>query len=354
MTEEELFPFETKSFRCSCCERQSLLWVPRCASCGRWNSFRASKDAIAKYRYNRIRKRFPARNPQHAGQIVSDYLGKPSEDDDEEDEIPERETKEAVPLGQVETTEPDRIATGISVLDDVLGGGAVVGTSILLGGEPGVGKSTLMTQVISGLTKRRGTTLYASGEEAKERLAIRAKRLDLFEKNKHLATNLMVLEANDFDNVIDTIEGFEPSAIMLDSLQVFLSSEVQGGLTSPKQLKYMCQKMTSLAQELGAVAFIISQFTKEDDFCGPRALEHWVDVTLKLKHVMDDEGTKTGRIELSSGKNRFTTGVDKGYFRMTERGLVEFLEDPAPKPHRSARSKTNFRFKKSKRDYQDA
>jgi len=205
----------------------------------------------------------------------------------------------------------ERFETGISEMDRVLGGGIVQGSLILLGGDPGVGKSTLLLEVAGSLGKRGVKTLYVSAEESPRQLAMRARRLGLGLETLHVSGEVVVEE------IVRAAEDFGPRVLFVDSVQTVFMEALSSSPGSVSQVRETGGVFLRLAKERGMTVFLVGHVTKEGIIAGPRTLEHMVDVVLYL------EGEKGHSLRvLRSPKNRFGPTDETGLFEMTEKGLV--------------------------------
>ena len=212
-------------------------------------------------------------------------------------------------LGSVTASESMRIATGIDELDRVLGGGLVGGGVILLGGDPGIGKSTLLLQAAAVLGKAR-RTLYVTGEESVEQIALRAQRLGLLQAPIELLAEVQ-LEA-----IVAAIDSAKPQIIVIDSIQTVYTESLQSAPGSVAQVRECAAQLTRLAKQRGVVVIFVGHVTKEGAIAGPRVLEHIVDTVL----YFEGDPHSTFRL-VRAIKNRFGAANELGVFAMTERGL---------------------------------
>ena len=209
----------------------------------------------------------------------------------------------------LETKPGERFSTGIFEADRVLGGGLLPGSLLLLGGNPGVGKSTLALHICSGINK---DVLYISAEESEEQVAIRAKRISINSKNLHLSSE------NDLQGILNHIERISPSLVIIDSIQTVLNSELDSLPGSPSQIRDCGQKFLEISKQKNVIIVIIGHVTKEGTIAGPKMLEHMVDTVLYL----EGDDRYEHRI-LRSAKNRFGATNEVGIFFMNEEGLNE-------------------------------
>lgn len=280
---------------CEKCSYQSSKWAGKCPECGAWNSF--VEDVISNEEVKKDRVQRTIKAPSIT-----------------------RLTQEATPK--------ERLSTNIAELDRVLGGGIVEGSVILLGGEPGIGKSTLTLQLAAHLTKGNQKVLLISGEESVSQIARRAERLKI--KNE----NLFLLNETLLESILAALRAEKPDFAIIDSIQVIASSEItglQGGVT---QVRACTEELMTFAKESGTPLLIISHVTKGGNLAGPKTLEHLVDTVLYL------EGDRYHDLRLIRGvKNRFGSTNEVGLFEMTGSGLKEvpdptkaFLENRQEKP----------------------
>jgi DNA repair protein RadA/Sms len=213
--------------------------------------------------------------------------------------------------------EKPRLKVGMAELDRVLGGGAMPGSSILLGGEPGIGKSTLLMQAAHALTERGAKVLMVSGEESAAQIASRARRIDA------LSPELYLLCETNVDVVVNTAAKLAPQVLIVDSMQTMRSQEVESAPGSVSQMRECVARLQTLAKDLDAVTFLVGHVTKEGNLAGPRMVEHMVDCVLYF------EGGRFDSLRvLRAVKNRFGSLSELGIFEMTDIGLRE-VEDPS-------------------------
>jgi len=217
---------------------------------------------------------------------------------------------QAVPYTEIESQDDVRISSGVTEFDRVLGGGIVPGTLVLLGGDPGIGKSTLLLQVADKLSASGAVVLYVSGEESERQIKLRGERLGV------QAPNLLLLPETNLENIFREIERLKPAAIIVDSIQTTFSSEIESAPGSISQIREVAAQFLLLAKTRGTPVFLIGHVTKEGSIAGPRALEHIVDTVLYF------EGDTHSSFRLVRAiKNRFGAVNEIGVFAMTERGL---------------------------------
>ena len=214
------------------------------------------------------------------------------------------------PLNDILEAEPGkRLTTGIIEADRVLGGGLLPGSLLLLGGNPGVGKSTLALHICSDINK---PVLYVSAEESEEQIAIRAKRINVESKNLHLSSE------NDLNGILTHIDRISPALVIIDSIQTILNSDLDSLPGSPSQIRDCGQKFLEVSKQKNVIIIIIGHVTKEGTIAGPKMLEHMVDTVLYL----EGDDRYEHRI-LRSAKNRFGATNEVGIFHMNEGGLNE-------------------------------
>src|SRR6202035_4043780 len=235
------------------------------------------------------------------------------------------------PLSEVGTAPVERMSTGIGELDRVLGGGLVPGSLVLLGGSPGIGKSTLTNMVLGHLQQAGHRTLYVSGEESAEQVRLRAERLVLDHAHPghgaqaaHPALSVPVLAETDLESVLDTLAAEEPAACVIDSVQTLNAAELSGAPGSVGQVREVAGRIMELAKERGVATVLVGHVTKDGALAGPRVLEHLVDCVLQF----EGERERPYR-ELRALKNRFGSTNEAGLFEMRQGGLVEVLDASA-------------------------
>ena len=267
-------------FVCSNCGYESAKWLGKCPACNEWNSFYEEKVA----------------------NTSSTSGGKSSVS--KEKSMPRK-------LKEVEGIEMARTSTGIGELDRVLGGGLVKGSLVLVGGEPGIGKSTLILQLCDKV-KGEGKVLYVSGEESAEQVKIRADRLNINNDD------LLFLGETNIDNIQDTIMSVNPKLVIIDSIQTMYSEEITSAAGTVSQVREITSRIMRMCKDNGITTIIIGHVTKDGNIAGPRVLEHMVDTVLYL----EGERYFSYRI-LRSVKNRFGSTNEVGMFEMKNEGMVE-------------------------------
>ena len=266
-------------FVCNECGYESAKWLGKCPACNAWNSFYEEKLVKEK-----------------DGSFISD-----------------KKTKSSKPttLNSIEGKEATRTSTGVGELDRVLGGGLVKGSLVLLGGEPGIGKSTLILQICDKM-QGEGKVLYVSGEESAEQIKIRADRLDI--KND----NILFLGETDIDLIADAIKEINPKLVIIDSIQTMYSDEITSAAGTVSQVREITARIMKICKQEAITTIIIGHVTKEGNIAGPRVLEHMVDTVLYL------EGERYFSYRILRGvKNRFGSTNEVGMFEMQEKGMME-------------------------------
>ena len=274
-------------FACQDCGNQSSKWLGRCPECGNWNT----------YVEEQVRAE-PAIRPT-AGRRVA------------------VSSAQAMPLAQVRFAQSNRLRLAMRELNEVLGGGIVPGSLVLVGGDPGIGKSTLLLQLASEVAGTFGPVLYVSGEESVQQLKLRAQRLGIE------GDRLMVLAENDLDAIIGQLESSRPMMAVIDSIQTVFMSGVTSAPGSVSQVRECAGQLMLLAKSSQIPIFLVGHVNKEGAIAGPRVLEHIVDTVLYL----EGERHHTFRI-LRSQKNRFGSTDEIGVFEMRDSGMHE-VTDPS-------------------------
>lgn len=222
-----------------------------------------------------------------------------------------------VRFGEIESQDDARVSSGITEFDRVLGGGIVPGSLILIGGDPGIGKSTLLLQVADKLSGQYGRVLYVSGEESERQIKMRGERLGVE------ATNLFLLPETNLENILDEVEREQPGAIIVDSIQTVFSSSIESAPGSVSQVREVAHQFLMLAKNRTLPVFLIGHVTKDGSIAGPKALEHIVDTVL----YFEGERHHNHRI-VRATKNRFGAANELGVFEMTSKGL-EVVANPS-------------------------
>lgn len=300
------YPFMAKSnsvFICQNCAYESAKWLGQCPECGTWNSFEES-----------IREAKGVRG-KGQGSSHSSY------------------SSQVLRFSDVKEydKELNRIGTGMEEFDRVLGGGIVFGSVVLIGGEPGIGKSTLLTHLTLNILNRedKSTVLYVAGEESPEQIALRVQRMETSktrgqgDKNSW-KENLLFLTTTDVDEITATIEREKPTIVIVDSIQTLSTADLTGATGSIGQLKESTDRLTRCAKQQNVPIFLVGHVTKEGSIAGPKVLEHMVDSVLELS------GERTGQYRiLRAIKNRFGATDEVGIFVHTDFGLEEVTNPSA-------------------------
>src|SRR6266478_5311285 len=272
-------PKSNTTFICQSCGFQSRKWLGKCPECGEWNSL--VEERVVTTKKGAGRNGFRLREPK------------------------------AVAYTEIESQDDVRVSSGVTEFDRVLGGGIVPGTLVLLGGDPGIGKSTLLLQVADKLSTTGATVLYISGEESERQIKLRGERLGI------AAPNLLLLPETNLENIFREIERVQPSALIVDSIQTTFSSEIESAPGSISQIREVAAQFLMLAKTRGVPIFLIGHVTKDGSIAGPRALEHIVDTVL----YFEGERHHNHRI-VRATKNRFGAANEVGVFEMTGAGLI--------------------------------
>ena len=276
---------------CSSCGYETLRWLGCCPECGEWNTFEESTQAAEAPASKTAEK---AARYQSGSKAAPQLLS----------EVPEQ-------------NEP-RFSSGNTELDRVLGGGIVPGSAVLLGGDPGIGKSTLLLQVAGSLS-RRMRILYVSGEESARQIKMRAVRIGV------LQDRLSVLAENDVEHIVEVCGQTRPEVLIIDSVQTMVSAESASPPGSVSQVRQSAGAIVRFAKESGTAVFLVGHVTKEGSLAGPRILEHMVDAVLYF------EGDRQHEYRLLRAvKNRFGSVNELGVFEMRSEGMV-----PVPNPSES-------------------
>ena len=264
-------------FFCNSCGYESSKWLGKCPACGEWNSF--VEEKVTKTASGNTK--------------VSSKASAP------------------VALKNIEEIKISRISSGFTEVARVLGGGFVNGSLTLLGGEPGIGKSTLILQICDRF-KTEGKVLYVSGEESAEQIKIRADRLGINNDN------IMFLGETDIDNIESSVQSIEPELVIIDSIQTMYSDEITSAPGSVSQVREITARIMKMCKQKGITTVIIGHVTKDGTIAGPRVLEHMVDTVLYI------EGERYFSYRILRGvKNRFGSTNEIGMFEMQNEGMVE-------------------------------
>jgi len=262
-------------FVCNECGSTQPKWLGKCPDCGAWNSF--------------VAEQVQKKSSTASSKMIRRSL---------------------VPLNSTNNTPKERLLTGIAEFDRVLGGGFVTGSVVLIGGEPGIGKSTLIMQALARLKGER--LLYFSGEESEEQLSLRARRLEIDD------SRILVACENNLENILYQMESERPAAAVIDSIQTVYSDQFENVPGSVTQVRECAGKILHLSKELSLTTVFVGHITKDGMIAGPKVLEHLVDTVLYL------EGSKNNFYRtLRAVKNRFGSTNEVGIFEMKDRGLIE-------------------------------
>jgi DNA repair protein RadA/Sms len=275
-------------FTCSACGASAPKWHGRCPACEEWNSL--------------VEERAPTARAARGG--GAGRAGAVS--------------ARPVALRDVSAQHAPRLSTGIGELDRVLGGGLVPGSLVLLGGSPGIGKSTLTNMALGHLAAAGRGTLYVSGEESAAQIRLRAERLG------ESALDVPVLAETDLDTVLAVLESEKPDACVIDSVQTLHSAALESSPGTVGQVREVAARITEVAKRQGTAVILVGHVTKEGALAGPRVLEHLVDCVVQF----EGERERTYRT-LRALKNRFGSTNEVGVFEMREGGLVEVLDASA-------------------------
>jgi DNA repair protein RadA/Sms len=267
-------------YQCQACAALAPKWAGQCGDCGAWNTL---VEVVA-----RAKGRAAAR---------SGYSG---------------ERSPVQRLAEIESEDTRRVATGLAEFDRVLGGGLVPGSVVLLGGDPGIGKSTLLLQTLAALSARGARCLYVTGEESPAQVADRARRLGLD------AAELRLLAEVDVERILEVTRREAPVALVVDSIQTMVLAELGGAPGNVSQVRECAARLVAHAKNAGTAVFLVGHVTKDGALAGPRVLEHMVDTVLYFE---GDTGTRFRCIRAM--KNRFGAVNELGVFAMDERGLRE-------------------------------
>lgn len=284
-------------FFCKECGYESTKWLGQCPACKEWNTF-AEGPAVSKTAGSRSAGSFAGRGGFAGnGRGVGNTAGAPGG---------------ITALSQVSSVEEKRTLTGIGELDRVLGGGIVKGSLVLVGGDPGIGKSTLVLQMCRELCAKSMKVLYVSGEESLHQIKMRADRLGEFEGE------LKLFSETSLDVILEVIQAEFPDLVVVDSIQTMFREEVASAPGSVTQVRETTTALLNLAKGAGISVFIVGHVTKEGVVAGPRMLEHMVDTVL----YFEGENVASYRL-LRAVKNRFGSTNEVGVFEMREDGLAQ-------------------------------
>ncbi|HAO19575.1 MAG: DNA repair protein RadA [Desulfobacteraceae bacterium IS3] len=263
-------------FCCQVCGYQTPKWMGKCPDCGQWESFIEESQEPKPFRGNSAIRTQP------------------------------------IPLDSADIEDEIRVSTGIGEFDRVLGGGLVLGTLVLIGGDPGIGKSTLMLQVLYGLAKNGQKVLYVSGEESVRQIKLRSRRLDT------ICSGMLVVSEVDMDSILAMTDHIKPDVLVIDSIQTMYNGELSSAPGSVSQVRESAMRLMLMSKRTGIPVFLVGHVTKEGAIAGPRLLEHMVDTVL----YFEGDRSHVFRI-LRAVKNRFGSTNEIGVFEMKEKGLEE-------------------------------
>jgi DNA repair protein RadA/Sms len=266
---------------CTDCAGQAPKWSGQCPACGAWNTLiESAAETPSSHRFQALAKTTPIQR-----------------------------------LSEIEAADVPRFTTGIGEFDRVLGGGLVAGGVVLIGGDPGIGKSTLLLQSLAEIARER-RALYISGEESGAQIALRAQRLGLLGESQTAAPDLMLLAEIQLERIQATIDAERPDVAVIDSIQTVYSEALTSAPGSVAQVRECAAQLTRIAKQTGTAIIMVGHVTKEGNLAGPRVLEHIVDTVLYF------EGDTHSSFRLVRAfKNRFGAVNELGVFAMTERGL---------------------------------
>jgi len=273
-------------FSCQACGYQSPKWMGRCPDCGKWDTLLEEVQSAKPFQ-------------QFDGMTTAPF-------------------SEPVPIDAVEFEHEERLSTGIREFDRALGGGLVSGSLVLIGGDPGIGKSTLMLQALHGLAENKHKVLYVSGEESVQQMRIRSRRLTAD------ASDLLVVSEIDVSAILAMIVKTQPRVLVIDSIQTMFSNDLTSAPGSVSQVRESAMKLMLMAKKTGIPTLLVGHVTKDGAIAGPRLLEHMVDTVL----YFEGDRNHVFRI-LRAVKNRFGSTNEIGVFEMKEKGLEEVVNPSA-------------------------
>lgn len=265
-------------YSCQSCGHTFYRWLGKCPECGGWNTFVEEK----------------AQEPRHSSVLPG--ASRPE------------------PISTLDISEDQRISTGINELDRVLGGGMVHGSAVLIGGDPGIGKSTLLLQAMGEFARAGNTVLYVSGEESQRQIRLRGERLGA------VTDSLLVYSETSLERILDEIKALKPDCIVIDSVQTVFTEAFESSPGSVSQVRETSHRLIANAKTMDAPLFLVGHVTKEGAIAGPKVLEHMVDTVL----YFEGERGHPFRI-LRAVKNRFGSVMEIGVFEMKDSGLKEVV-----------------------------
>lgn len=273
-------------FYCTECGTESYSYLGKCSACGTWGSLKEAK-------FDKVSKKSISKSSREDGTLFISAEA------------------QMMSLREIPDEQVNRMLSESLELDRVLGGGIVPGSLTLLGGEPGIGKSTILLQVADRLARKGLKILYISAEESSRQLKLRAGRLGI-------DSDIKVLAENNLDRIIDTIETEEPSFVIIDSIQALFAPKLDSLPGSPSQIKENASKLMRVAKSTNIPIFLVGHINKDGDIAGPKILEHMVDTVIQF------EGSQDSQLRfLRSAKNRFGSTDEVGIFLMSEKGLKD-------------------------------
>lgn len=272
-------------FTCNACGATSPRWLGKCPGCGAWNSLVETVAESASPSKNRL-----ASTPQGYAGLAN--------------------AQPVTPLAAIEAQDVARTPSGLSELDRVLGGGVVEGGVVLIGGDPGIGKSTLLLQALDALQRSGLPTLYVTGEESGAQVALRSRRLGIEGSQVNLLAEIQL------EKILATIDAVQPAVVVIDSIQTMYSDQLSSAPGSVAQVRECAAHLTRMAKSTGITVILVGHVTKEGALAGPRVLEHMVDTVLYF-----EGDTHSPHRLIRAIKNRFGAVNEIGVFAMTEKGL---------------------------------
>ncbi len=274
-------------FFCSDCGNETAKWFGKCPACGAWNTLVEETVVTA-----------PSKGSNKRSDVSTLTYAKPT------------------PLKDITTTDEIRNSTGLTELDRVLGGGLVTGSLVLIGGDPGIGKSTLLLQICDSLAEA-GKVLYVSGEESERQLKMRAQRLHI------QSEQLLIVSQVNMDAILKNMDEISPAFVIIDSIQTMYAPELTAAPGSVSQVREVTMTLMRKAKENGITILVVGHVTKDGGIAGPKVLEHMVDCVLYF------EGERHQNYRILRGvKNRFGSTNEIGVFEMREAGLIQ-VENPS-------------------------
>ena len=272
---------------CQSCGYENPKWLGKCPECMKWNTF------------------------------VEEIEDKSSKSNHRETFVIDKSSQKPVNINSITIKHEERFSSGINELNRVLGGGIVRGSLVLVGGDPGIGKSTLLLQVSESVAQSGKKVLYISGEESESQIKMRAERLNA------KSENLYIMAENNLNIIEHNLEGFDPDLIILDSIQTVFTPDIASAPGTVSQIKEGTSRFMRISKKMGISTFVVGHVTKERALAGPKIMEHMVDTVL----YFEGERYNTYRL-IRAVKNRFGSTNELGVFEMSEKGLQE-LENPS-------------------------